>query len=104
MRYDRRVRPPVAGPSADRESAAWSRLREYYQDPNTPRAHDVLLAAVGISAGELLLVRGIDDGNWELPGGVGVRGRGDVSSLFLGSVSYALIHKAACPVAVVRPD
>ena len=57
----------MAGPSADRESAAWSRLREYYQNPNTPRAHDVLLAAVGISAGELLLVRGIDDGNWELP-------------------------------------
>ena len=48
------------------------RLREYYQDPSTPRAHDVLpaaFAAVRNSAGELLLVRRIDDGNWELPGG-----------------------------------
>ena len=48
------------------------RLREYYQDPNTPTANDVLpaaFAAVRNSAGELLLVRRIDDGNWELPGG-----------------------------------
>ena len=48
------------------------RIREYYRDANAPRAHDVLLAAfaaVRNSAGELLLVRRIDDGNWELPGG-----------------------------------
>ena len=48
------------------------RLREYYQDPSTPTAHDVLpaaFAAVRNSAGRLLLVRRIDDGNWELPGG-----------------------------------
>ena len=48
------------------------RIREYYQDPNPPRAHDVssaAFAAVRNGAGELLLVRRIDDGNWELPGG-----------------------------------
>ena len=48
------------------------RLREYYQDPNAPRADDVLpaaFAAVRNIAGELLLVRRIDDGYWELPGG-----------------------------------
>jgi len=48
------------------------RLREYYQDPNAPRAHDVLVAAfaaVRNAAGEVLVVRRIDDGNWELPGG-----------------------------------
>jgi len=48
------------------------RLREYYQDPSAPRPHDVLpaaFAAVRNGAGELLLVRRIDDGNWELPGG-----------------------------------
>jgi 8-oxo-dGTP pyrophosphatase MutT (NUDIX family) len=48
------------------------RLREYYRDANAPRARDVLpaaFAAVRNSAGELLLVRRIDDGNWELPGG-----------------------------------
>ena len=48
------------------------RLREYYRDPNAPRAHDVLpaaFAAVRNVAGEVLLVRRIDDGYWELPGG-----------------------------------
>jgi 8-oxo-dGTP pyrophosphatase MutT (NUDIX family) len=48
------------------------RLREYYQDPNAPRAHDVLpaaFAAVRNVAGEVLLVRRIDDGYWEFPGG-----------------------------------
>lgn len=48
------------------------RLREYYQDPGAPRAHDLLpaaFAAVRNAAGQVLLVRRIDDGNWELPGG-----------------------------------
>jgi mutator protein MutT len=48
------------------------RLREFYQDPNAPRAHDVLpaaFAAVRNVAGEVLVVRRIDDGYWELPGG-----------------------------------
>ena len=48
------------------------RLREYYQDPTAPRADDVLpaaFAAVRNVAGDVLLVRRIDDGYWELPGG-----------------------------------
>jgi 8-oxo-dGTP diphosphatase len=48
------------------------RIREYYREANTPRAQDVLpaaFAAVRNGAGNLLLVRRIDDGNWELPGG-----------------------------------
>jgi 8-oxo-dGTP pyrophosphatase MutT (NUDIX family) len=48
------------------------RLHEYYRDPGAPRPQDVLpaaFAAVRNAAGEVLLVRRIDDGNWELPGG-----------------------------------
>jgi nucleotide-binding universal stress UspA family protein len=35
---------------------------------------------------------------------VGSRGRGGVSGLVLGSVSHAVLHRSACPVAVVRAD
>jgi ADP-ribose pyrophosphatase YjhB (NUDIX family) len=48
------------------------RLHEYYRDPGAPQPHDVLpaaFAAVRNAAAEILLVRRIDDGNWELPGG-----------------------------------
>jgi 8-oxo-dGTP pyrophosphatase MutT (NUDIX family) len=48
------------------------RLYEYYQDASAPHAHDLLpaaFAAVRNATGQVLLVRRIDDGNWELPGG-----------------------------------
>jgi 8-oxo-dGTP pyrophosphatase MutT (NUDIX family) len=48
------------------------RLHEFYRDPGAPHPQDVLVAAfaaVRNAAGEILLVRRIDDGNWELPGG-----------------------------------
>ena len=34
---------------------------------------------------------------------VGSRGHGELARMMLGSVSNALVHKADCPVAIVRP-
>jgi hypothetical protein len=68
----RRAHRPLVGCRPRSRIGPVVRLREYDQDPNTPRAHDVLpaaFAAVRNRAGELLLVRRTDDGNWELPGG-----------------------------------
>ena len=60
----------ISSPVADNPAVV--RLREFYRDPSAPRADDVLpaaFAAVRNAGGQILLVRRIDDGNWELPGG-----------------------------------
>ena len=49
-----------------------ARIAEYYRDPHPPPVQGlvvVVYAVVRDEAGRVLLVRRIDDGNWELPGG-----------------------------------
>jgi mutator protein MutT len=46
--------------------------RQYFHDPQAPAAEDILPAAYAIVRNdhdEVLLVRRVDDGYWELPGG-----------------------------------
>ena len=48
------------------------RRRQYYQDATAPRPDNVLAAAFAVvrdDEARVLLVRRVDDGNWELPGG-----------------------------------
>ena len=62
----------MSAPEQRINNSSVTRLHEYYRDPWAPRAHDLLpaaFAAVRNDAGQVLLVRRIDDGNWELPGG-----------------------------------
>ena len=52
-------------------AAARARV-EYFHDPSAPAANSLTptaFAAVRDDLGRLLLVRRIDSGNWELPGG-----------------------------------
>jgi 8-oxo-dGTP pyrophosphatase MutT (NUDIX family) len=92
------------------------RLREYYQDPSAPPAHDVLPAAFAVvrnAAGAVLLVRRIDDGNWELPGGrieVGettrqavIREVGEESGIAIELTTLSGIYSAPSHV-LVDPD
>ena len=75
------------------------RLREYYRDTNAPRAHDVLpaaFAAVRNVTGEVLLVRRIDDGNWELPGG-----RIDVGESAAQAVIREVAEESGVSIAVI---
>ena len=58
--------------SAGRESPPWSgyaSITRIRTRPGHTRVLPAAFAAVRNSAGQLLLVRRIDDGNWELPGG-----------------------------------
>ena len=61
----------LAGTGRWIKNPAVVRLHEFYRDPRAPQAHDLLpaaFAAVRNPAGDVLMVRRIDDGNWELPG------------------------------------
>jgi ADP-ribose pyrophosphatase YjhB (NUDIX family) len=63
---------PVVDLLTGAENPLVVRLREFFRDPSAPRAHDVLpaaFAAVRNATGQILLVRRVDDGYWELPGG-----------------------------------
>ncbi|HET6187110.1 MAG TPA: NUDIX domain-containing protein [Trebonia sp.] len=49
-----------------------ARRIDYYDDPDAPKPNSVVPAAVAIvvnDAGEILLIRRTDNGNWALPGG-----------------------------------
>jgi hypothetical protein len=68
---DLRGRPGRAA-QRDRASSVTSRRTDYHDDPQAPRANSLVPsvnAAVINEAGDLLLIRRTDNGNWALPGG-----------------------------------
>lgn len=63
---------PVERRSGGVHDPAVVRIDEYFREPHPPPVHGlvvVVYAVVRDRSGHVLLVRRIDDGNWELPGG-----------------------------------
>jgi nucleotide-binding universal stress UspA family protein len=104
------VAPPTEAPGVSAAPAGQERLRE--EELADARAHlqDV---AVRLDAGDVeqrvelgppadRIVAIADEENAALVV-IGSRGRGDVKSALLGSVSHGVLSRATCPVVVVPP-
>jgi nucleotide-binding universal stress UspA family protein len=86
-----------AGAAAERATQdVLDRARDVARDAHP--GLEVRTEAIGGSAGRVLADASKGAGLVV----VGARGRGGFSGLLLGSVSHAVIHRATCPVAVVR--
>lgn len=65
--------PTSASGTSTRKDVRVSSRRDYYKDPNAPKANSLVPGAsvlVTDAAGRILMQRRYDSGNWSLPGGV----------------------------------
>lgn len=96
--------PPSGFASVDDASASHKAGAEHFVD----RARERLLERTPDAEVDLLVEHGRPDevlAKASADAGllvVGARGRGDLASLLLGSTSRAVLHRAKCPVTIVR--
>ena len=105
------VAPPTEAPGVSAAPAGQERLREEELADARALLHDVAgrldagdaeqRAELGSPADRIVAIADEEDAALLV---IGSRGRGDVKSALLGSVSHGVLSKATCPVVVVPPS
>lgn len=105
------IAAPVTEPGVSAAPAGQERLREEELADSRRFLESVaskigagdaqLRSEVGPAAERILAISADEEAAFVV---VGSRGRGDLTSAVLGSVSHSVAHDAPCPVVIVPPD